>query len=523
MLGARAVHKMVGMENSDHAPDGPSGTPFALGVSAHALVRAPRGPSLSCKSWQQEAALRMLMNSLDPDVTERSERPVASGKLGRVPADDGAFRATVDALRSQQNDQTLLVHAGKSIRTIRTQENAARVLIVDSDSAANWAYIGPQAFVPMAFELVAAASCKYFNGSLVRKLVATAGLDGLGAAAPLAATMNGAAFLGVDQDADRIKRRVKAGFCDVMVNDLDEALRILKNAVRKGEPVSVGLAANPFDVISELASRGVVPDLLMPLVGEGDDVDDRIPHGMDARKAAQLRDTDVAEFCRRIVESVGAVGEAVRTLQKLGSIVVSRFPDNWKNAAAKGVTLPRTGPLVVSTPDLLAPMIAEGAAPIRWVALSGEPSDIRRVDRLLLETSPENETLRSWITAVQNRVRHQGLPARSCILRPAERAKFGMAVNDLVARGETKAPVLIVRDRADFDCVTSATQSDDAIRNPGAPFDSADVESLLDLADGATWASFQRCEGKPPRIVAQAVVADGRKEMSARVAQVLSR
>ena len=458
------------MENSERQ----SGTRASGGSPGATIARAPRGAALSCKGWQQEAALRMLMNSAGPDVAEQSEELIVTQDLGRVAADWDAFRASAKALGALQNDETLLVRGGNPVCTIRTRESAPRVLIADSDPAGNWTYIGAHASLSVAFEIFAAAARKYFDGSLDGKLVVAEGLNGMVvAASPLAATMNGAAFLAIDPDAERIKRRVKAGYCDVMVNDLDEALRILKNAVRKREPASVGLAANPFVAIPELASRGVVPDLLILATGEREEFDDHV------------------------------MPEAARTLRQFGSVIVSP---------------------VASIADLLAPIVAEGAAPIRWVALSGEPSDVRRADRLLLETFPENENLRRWIAAVQGRVRYEGLPARSCVLRAAERGKFGVAINESVARGEFKAPILIVRDRTDLACAVSPLQSGDSSSDGSTtpPPDMDEIDSMTDLARGATWASFESDAGNAPRVVAQAVVADGTSEMSARIERVLS-
>jgi urocanate hydratase len=465
-------------------------------AAAYQPVRAPRGPSLSCKGWQQEAALRMLTNSLDADVAERPSELVACGALGKVTGDWHSFHAAVAALRALETNETLFVRDGKPAGVFRTREGAPRVLIMDSDPAASWAYIGPQGFLPGAYELLAAAGRKHFGGDLGGKLIASGGLGGAGGALPLAATMNGAAFLGVDVDPERIKRRVKTGYCDVMVNDLDEALRILKNAVRKREAASVGLVGNCADVMPELARRGVVPDLLTHQTNAAGDY---VPRGMSAAEAAELRRSDAQSYRTRVAESIALYAEGMAALQKLGSILIDL--------------------------EYLEPALREGRAPIHWVALSGEPADIQRMDRLLLELFAENEDLSRWIRAVLKRVRYQGLPARACWLGAEERSKFGAAVNEMVARGELKAPVVFLQDSEQFALNgLAAARNQTPHESPPEVTDSIELEVLLELANGATWAAFDHDAAKSgaARLTMQAVVADGTNEMNARIERVLA-
>jgi urocanate hydratase len=422
-------------------------------------VRAPHGAGLSCKGWQQEAALRMLMNSLDPEIAERPDALLARDGLGRAVAGSIAFRATVDALRALDSDETLLVRSCKPAGVFPTREDAPRVLVADSDTAADWTYIGPQGFLPAADEILGAAARKHFDGDLAGKLIASGSMSGACGALSLAATMNGGAFLGIDGDPDRVKRRVKTGYCDVMVNDLDEALRILKNAVRKREAASVGLARDSADVIPEMASRGVVPDLL---IGAND--------------------------------SYARVREAVETLKGYGAVVVAS--------------------------ERLTDTADQGCKTLLCVALSGEAADIQRVDRLILELFAANENLCRWIKAVKSRVRHQGLPARAFSLAAEERRTFGAAVNELVSRGELKAPIMLARDRATPSADAAKIKHGDSGMLTGAN----ELSVLLGQANGATMALFRRCDDRADKsqIIAQAVVSDGTKEMAVRIERVFA-
>ena len=428
---------------------------FSSGVSAP--VRSPRGTAISCKGWQQEAALRMLMNSVDPDVAENPETLLASGELGSVAADWAAFHATANSLRDLANDATLLVRQGKVSGATQTSKDSPRALILDSDAAASWTYIGPQCFLPDAYETLAAAKQQYFGGDMGGRFVASSSMSGTRAALSLAATMNGAAFLGIDANSERIKRCVKTGYCDVMVNSLDEALRILKNAVRKHEAASVGLLGNPADVVPEMASRGVVPDLLI---------------------ATESQDS----------VAPNPLQDAMRSLHGLGSII-------------------------------LAPFFSEkSSASVHCVALSGEPSDVQRIDRLLIKLFPDDEPLGRWIRTLQRRLRHQGLPARAYRLSREQRVRFGVAINRLVANGEVKAPVVIVRRASTY----LNRQSESAkLYDPGLPTNE-ELSALIELSRGATWASINHDAHGNTQVTSQTIVADGSSEMDARIERVMN-
>ena len=420
-------------------------------------VRAPRGAAISCKGWQQEAALRMLMNSVDLDVAEHAETLLASRELGPVAFDWRAFHALADSLRGLASDATLLVQQGNATGVTHTSQDSPRALILDSDPAASWTYIGPQFFLPDTYAIFAAAKQQHFGGDMAGKFIAGSSMSGSHAALPLAATMNGAAFLGLEPDSERIKRCVKTGYCDVMVNSLNEALRILKNAVRKHEAASIGLLGAPADVIPEMASRGVVPDLLIP---------------------AESQDS----------VAPNALQDAMRSLQEMGSIILRPFSSN------------------------------EGSGSIHCVALSGEYTDIQRIDRLLVELSPDDEPLSRWIRTLQRRLRHQGLPARAYPLSTERRVQLGVGVNRLVGSGDLKAPVVIVRQASMYMSGQSGSQKAQERDSPS----NEKLSALVELSRGATWASMKHDEHGNIHVTSQAIAADGTSEMDARIERVMS-
>jgi urocanate hydratase len=512
-------------------------------------VRAPRGTAISCKSWQQEAALRMLMNNLDPEVAEKPEELIVYGGRGKAARNWKCFHAIVAALKSLENDETLLVQSGKPVGIFRTHEYAPRVLIANSNlvghwddwkhfdeldraglmmygqmTAGSWIYIGTQGILQGTYETFASAGRKHFQGDLAGKLIASGGMGGMGGAQPLAATLNGAAFLGIEVDPERIKRRVKTGYCDVMVNDLDEALRILKNAVRKREATSVGLVGNCADVVPELARRGVVPDLLTDQTSAHDPVGGYIPQGLDVAQAAEFRKRDPETYRKRSLESIGKHVEGMLALQKMGAVTFDYGNNIRTFAFEQGVKNAYDFPGFV--PAFIRPLFCEGRGPFRWAALSGEPSDIHRTDQLVLELFPHDEILCRWIQLAQKRVRHQGLPARICWLGYGERDKFGLALNDLVARGELKAPIVIGRDHLDCGSVASPYRETEKMRDGSdAVADWALLNALLNTASGASWVSIHNGGGVGigyAQHAGQVTVADGTKEMAARIERVLT-
>ncbi|MGH9776010.1 MAG: urocanate hydratase [Candidatus Acidiferrales bacterium] len=521
----------------------------AENMMTHRPVRAPRGTEISCKGWQQEAALRMLMNNLDPEVAEKPEELIVYGGRGKAARNWECFEAIVRSLRALEGDETLLVQSGKPVGIFRTHEYAPRVLIANSNlvghwsdwknfeeldraglmmygqmTAGSWIYIGTQGILQGTYETFAAASKKHFGGDLSGKLVVTGGMGGMGGAQPLAATLNGGAFLGIDADPERIKRRVKTGYCDVMVNDLDEALRILKNAVRKREAASVGLVGNCAEVIPELARRGVVPDLLTDQTSAHDPLYGYIPQGLDVAQAAELRKKDPEGYQKRSLESIARHVEGMLALQKLGAATFDYGNNIRTFAFQQGVKNAYDFPGFV--PAYIRPMFCEGRGPFRWAALSGEATDIHRTDDLVLEIFPHDEVLTRWIQLARKRVKFQGLPARICWLGYGERDKFGLALNDLVARGELKAPIVIGRDHLDCGSVASPYRETEKMRDGSdAVADWPLLNALLNTASGASWVSIHNGGGVGIGYAlhaGQVTVADGSKEMAARIERVLT-
>jgi len=512
-------------------------------------VRAPRGTQISCKGWQQEAALRMLMNNLDPEIAERPEDLIVYGGTGKAARNWDCFHAIVKALRALENDETLLVQSGKPVGIFRTHPYSPRVLIANSNlvghwndwahfgeleraglmmygqmTAGSWIYIGTQGILQGTYETFAAAARKHFGGDLAGKLVVSGGMGGMGGAQPLAATMNGGAFLGVEVDPERIKRRVRQGYCDVMVNDLDEALRILKNAVRKHEAASVGLIGNCANVIPELARRGVVPDLLTDQTSAHDPLNGYIPQGYTLEQANELRQRNPDEYRSRSLDSIAAHVRGMLDLQKLGSITFDYGNNIRTFAFERGVKDAYDFPGFV--PEYIRPLFCEGRGPFRWAALSGEASDIHRTDQLVLEMFPHDEILARWIKLAQKRVRFQGLPSRICWLGYGERDKFGLALNDLVAKGELKAPIVIGRDHLDCGSVASPyRETEKMLDGSDAVADWALLNALLNTASGASWVSIHNGGGVGigySQHAGQVTVADGTKEMAARIERVLT-
>ena len=511
--------------------------------------RAPRGMELSCKGWQQEAALRMLLNNLDPEVGERPEDLVVYGGTGKAARNWDCFHAIVKSLRGLGHDETLMVQSGKPVAIFRTHEYAPRVLICNSNlvghwnnwekfneldraglmmfgqmTAGSWIYIGTQGILQGTYETFGAAARQHFGGSLTGKLVVTGGMGGMGGAQPLAATMNGAAFLGIDVDPERIKKRVKTGYCDVMVTSLDEALRILKNAVRKGEATSVGLVGNCADLIPELAKRGIVPDVLTDQTSAHDPINGYVPNRMSLEQAAELRKKSPEEYRKRAIEAIGEHVHGMLDLQKLGAVTFD-YGNNIRTFAFEaGVKSAYNFQGFV--PAYIRPLFCEGRGPFRWAALSGEPSDIARTDRLVLEMFPENEHLKRWITLAEKKVKFQGLPSRICWLGYGERDKFGLAINDLVAKGELKAPIVMGRDHLDCGSVASPYRETESMKDGSdAVADWALLNALVNTASGASWVSIHNGGGVGigySQHAGQVTCADGTKQMAARIERVLT-
>ena len=535
----------------DRSPS--EGVPSAQGsakAEGYTAVRAPRGTALSCKGWQQEAALRMLMNNLDPDVAERPQDLVVYGGTGRAARNWAAYHAIVAALRALENDETLLVQSGKPVGVFHTHDWAPRVLIANANlvghwsnwekfrelerlgltmygqmTAGSWIYIGTQGILQGTYETFAAAGRKHFGGDMAGKLIVSGGMGGMGGAQPLAATLNGAAFLGIEVDAERIKRRIRQGYCDICVNDLDEALRILKQAVRQKQATSVGLIGNCADVIPEMARRGVVPDLLTDQTSAHDPLNGYIPRGLTLEEAAEIRRSDPEDYLARSYESIARHVRGLLDLQKLGAATFD-YGNNIRTMAYEhgGVGDAYSFPGFV--PAYIRPLFCEGRGPFRWVALSGEPADIHRTDDLVLELFPGNEILSRWIRLARKYVQFQGLPARICWLGYGERALFGDRLNDLVARGEVKAPIVMGRDHLDCGSVASPFRETESMKDGSdAIADWPLLNALLNTASGASWVSIHNGGGVGIGYslhAGQVTVADGTAEMAKRIERVLT-
>jgi urocanate hydratase len=512
-------------------------------------LKAPRGTELTCKAWPQEAAMRMLMNNLDDEVGERPRDLVVYGGTGKAARNQQCLEAILRSLKSLESDETLLVQSGKPVGIFKTHDYAPRVLIANSNlvghwsnwekfneleraglmmygqmTAGSWIYIGSQGIIQGTFETFAAAAERHFGGELAGKLIVSGGMGGMGGAQPLAATMTGACFLGIDVDAERIKKRLKTGYCDFMVNNLDEALRILKNAVRKKEAISVGLVGNCADVIPELAERGVLPDILTDQTSAHDPLNGYVPNGMTLEQALELRKSDPKAYLEKSLDAMGRHVEGMLRLQKMGSVTFDYGNNIRTFAFQQGVKNAYDFPGFV--PAYIRPLFCEGRGPFRWVALSGDPADIAVTDDLVLEMFPKNRILSRWIELARKRIKFQGLPARICWLGYGERAQFGLAMNDLVKKGKIQAPIVIGRDHLDCGSVASPYRETESMKDGSdAVADWPLLNALLNTASGASWVSIHNGGGVGIGYslhAGQVTVADGTEMMAKRIERVLT-
>ena len=513
------------------------------------VIRAPRGSVLSCKGWQQEAALRMLMNNLDPEVAERPEVLVVYGGTGRAARNWPAFDAIVASLRALEHDETLLVQSGKPVGVFRTHVGAPRVLIANSNlvgrwatwdhfreleraglmmygqmTAGSWIYIGSQGILQGTYETFGAVAREHFGGSLAGRFVLSAGLGGMGGAQPLATTMNGGAFLGIEVDEARIDKRIASGYCDRKTSSLDNALEWTKEAMAKRVALSVGLVGNAAEIIPELVQRGVTPDVLTDQTSAHDTLNGYIPSGMSLAEAAELRKRDEKRYVGCATASIVAHVRAMLVLQSRGAVTFD-YGNNIRSVALDaGVRDAFAIPGFV--PQYIRPLFCEGKGPFRWVALSGDPQDIHRTDELVLELFPNDVHLARWISIAREKVHFQGLPARICWLGLGERAKFGVALNDLVASGELLAPIVIGRDHLDTGSVASPFRETEGMKDGSdAVADWPILNALLNTASGASWVSFHHGGGVGignSLHAGQVIVADGTPEMRLRLERVLT-
>ena len=518
-------------------------------VSGPRTVRAPRGPELSCKGWAQEAALRMLMNNLDPEVAEHPEELIVYGGTGKAARNWEAFDAIVGALRDLENDETLLVQSGKPVGVFRTHEHAPRVLIANSNlvgrwanwehfhelerrglmmygqmTAGSWIYIGTQGILQGTYETFGAMAQKHFGGSLKGRWVLTGGMGGMGGAQPLAAMMNGGAMLCVEVDASRVQRRIETCYCDRMTGNLDEALAWVQGAADQGEALSVGLVGNCAEVLPKLVERGVTPDIVTDQTSAHDPLHGYVPTGLSLEEATALRGSDPEEYVRRSMESMRVHCEAIVAMQDAGAVAVD-YGNNLRGYAQDaGFDNAFAYPGFV--PAYIRDLFCEGKGPFRWAALSGDAKDIHRTDELVLEMFPEDEHLCRWIRLAHEKVAFRGLPSRICWLGQGARARFGKAINDLVAAGEINAPIVIGRDHLDTGSVASPGRETEAMKDgTDAVADWPILNALLNTASGASWVSFHHGGGVGignSLHAGQVIVADGTPEMGERIERVLT-
>jgi len=512
-------------------------------------VRAPRGPQISCKSWLQEAALRMLMNNLDPEVAERPEELVVYGGIGKAVRNWECFDAIVRCLRELENDQTLLVQSGKPVGVFRTHPDAPRVLISNSMlvpawatwdhfyeldrkglmmygqmTAGSWIYIGTQGILQGTYETFSAAARQHFGGNLKGRLVLTAGLGGMGGAQPLAATMSEGVMIAVEVDRRRIERRLVTRYLDEASENLDDALARARAAQAEGRPLSIGLLGNAADVLPELVRRGVVPDLLTDQTSAHDPLNGYVPNGMAYEKALRLREKQPQRYMAEARRSMAEHVRAMLDLMHRGAVTFDYGNNIRAEAKAAGVEDAFDFPGFV--PAYIRPLFCEGKGPFRWAVLSGDPDDLRVTDDAVLRTFPEDQALARWIKLARERVKPQGLPARICWLGYGERAKMGLVFNRLVRLGAVKAPIVIGRDHLDAGSVASPHRETEAMKDGSdAVADWPILNALVNTAAGATWVSVHHGGGVGMGHSIHAgmvVVADGTEAADARLQRVLT-
>ena len=513
------------------------------------VIRAPRGTQLRCKGWQQEAALRCLMNNLDPEVAERPSDLVVYGGIGRAARNWESFHAIVRELERLGNEETLLIQSGKPVAVFPTHDLAPRVIIANSNlvgkwatwehfheldrkglimygqmTAGSWIYIGTQGILQGTFQTFAALADRHFGGSLKGKLIVTGGVGGMGGAQPLAVTLNDGVVLAIDVDRSRIQRRVDTRYCDTVTEDLDEALALCESARREGRALSVGLVGNCAEILPEIVRRGVVVDVVTDQTSAHDPLNGYVPQGLSLAQAAELRASNTEEYVRRSTESMVVHVNAMLALQSAGAIAFDYGNNIRRFAFDAGCADAFLSPGFV--PEYIRPLFCTGSGPFRWVALSGDPRDIDRTDRLALELFPENEILTRWMRLSRGRFAFQGLPARICWLGYGERQRMGEAINDLVRKGELSAPVAIGRDHLDAGSVASPyRETEKMLDGSDTIADWPILNALLNTASGATWVSFHHGGGVGMGYslhAGQVTVADGTDNAAKRIARVLN-
>jgi len=513
------------------------------------VIKSPIGNKLNCKGWIQEAALRMLMNNLDPEVAENPDELIVYGGKGKAARNWECFDALVDSLKNLENDETLLVQSGKPVGVFTTNKNAPRVIISNSMLVPNWAnwdefrrlenlgltmygqmtagswiYIGTQGILQGTYETFAECGRKYFNGDLTGKLLVTAGIGGMGGAQPLAATMNGAAFLGIDVDRARIQKRIDTGYIDKITDNLDEALKLVLEAKNEKKALSVGLVGNAAEILPELIKHNIVPDILTDQTSAHDTLNGYVPMGMSFEKALELRKSDPDKYIALSQQTIVVHLKAMLELQKRGAITFDYGNNIRGEAKANGVENAFDIPGFV--PEFIRPLFCDGKGPFRWAALSGNPDDIYVTDEAVKNAFPENKALINWLEKAEERIHFQGLPARICWLGFGERAKMGKIFNDLVASGKVSAPIVIGRDHLDCGSVASPyRETEGMIDGSDAIADWPILNLLLNTIGGASWVSLHHGGGVgigKSIHAGMVVVADGSPEAGERIQNVLT-
>ncbi len=512
-------------------------------------IKAPHGTKLSCKGWIQEAAMRMLMNNLDNEVAENPAELIIYGGSGKAARNWDCYEAIVESLKNLENDETLLVQSGKPVGIFKTYPDAPRVLISNSMlvpdwatwdefrrlegmgltmfgqmTAGSWIYIGTQGILQGTYETFAECGRKYFDGDFKGKFVLTAGLGGMGGAQPMAATMNGAAFLGVEVDRKRIEKRLETGYIDEISDNLDEALEKILKAKNDGRALSIGLIGNAGEIHQQILNKNIIPDVVTDQTSAHDVLNGYVPSGLSFEEAVKLRKDNPDKYIKLSRETIVKHVEAMLGFQKKGSIVFDYGNNIRGEAKENGLTNAFDIPGFV--PEFIRPLFCDGMGPFRWAALSGDPNDIYETDRAILETFPEKKSLVNWIKMAQEKVHFQGLPARICWLGYGERAKMGKIFNDLVATGKVSAPIVIGRDHLDCGSVASPNRETENMKDGSdAIADWPILNAMLNAIGGASWVSVHHGGGVgigKSIHAGMVIVADGTKEAERRLERVLT-
>ncbi|KXI69304.1 urocanate hydratase [Bacillus cereus] len=512
-------------------------------------IRAPRGTELQTKGWVQEAAFRMLMNNLDPEVAEKPEELVVYGGIGRAARNWESYNAIVDSLKTLESDETLLVQSGKPVAIFKSHEDAPRVLLANSNlvpkwanwdhfrelekkglmmygqmTAGSWIYIGTQGILQGTYETFGEAARQHFGGSLKGTLTLTAGLGGMGGAQPLAVTMNGGVVIAIDVDKRSIDRRIEKRYCDMYTESLEEALTVANEYKEKKEPISIGLLGNAAEILPELVKRNITPDLVTDQTSAHDPLNGYIPVGYTLEEAAKLREEDPERYVQLSKESMTKHVEAMLTMQAKGAITFDYGNNIRQVAFDEGLKNAFDFPGFV--PAFIRPLFCEGKGPFRWVALSGDPEDIYKTDEVILREFADNEHLCNWIRMARQQVEFQGLPSRICWLGYGERAKFGRIINEMVANGELSAPIVIGRDHLDCGSVASPNRETEAMKDGSdAVADWPILNALINSVNGASWVSVHHGGGVGMGYSLHAgmvIVADGTEAAAKRIERVLT-